>query len=186
MTLSFPMSCRNTVSGRRSRKKRSPAPASRDARRPCLRVLREAPHSEFRRCATDRRHRLPEAARAAPGFPPTWSDGGPRRRERRDSRNRSACRISSIQTTTVSRKLPTIMPTAVSTAIAVDRAPTSTDVRRSDPARLRVASSASTPNTRRISPAVIVARPETSEGIERARTRRSRAARKDSHRPVFH
>ena len=47
---------------------------------------------------------------------------------------------------TVWRKLPTMIPTAVIIAMAVDSAPTSTDVRRSDAARLRDASSASTPS----------------------------------------
>ncbi len=51
------------------------------------------------------------------------------------------------------------------TAIAVESAPTNTDVRRRDPARPRVASSASTPNTRRIKPAVIADKLETSSGI---------------------
>ena len=52
-------------------------------------------------------------------------------------RYRSAWSRSSIQSSTVWRKLPTIIPTAASIAIAVESAPTSTDVRRSDPARLR-------------------------------------------------
>jgi len=39
-----------------------------------------------------------------------------------------------------------MIPTAVIMAIAVERAPTSTEVRRSDDERLRDASNASTPN----------------------------------------
>src|SRR5256885_16917221 len=46
---------------------------------------------------------------------------------------------------TVVRKLPTIVPTAVIMAMAVASAPTSTDVRRSEPRRLREASKAATP-----------------------------------------
>ena len=46
-----------------------------------------------------------------------------------------------------------MMPTAPVIAMAVASAPVSTEVRRNDPARLRVASSASTPKTRRIKPA---------------------------------
>src|SRR5256885_16299323 len=46
---------------------------------------------------------------------------------------------------TVVRKLPTMMPTAVIMAMAVASAPTSTDVRRSEPRRLREASKAATP-----------------------------------------
>ena len=48
---------------------------------------------------------------------------------------------------TVWRKLPTMMPTDVIIAMAVAEAATSTDVRRSDPARLRDASIASMPSS---------------------------------------
>ena len=60
------------------------------------------------------------------------------------------------------------MPIATSTAIAVDSAATSTDERRSDPARLRVASRASTPKRRRTMEAVAIDNPETSAGIASA------------------
>src|SRR5579859_4441259 len=50
-----------------------------------------------------------------------------------------------IHNTTVSRKLPTMIPTDVIMAIAVERAPTNTDVRRNDAARLCEASKVSTP-----------------------------------------
>src|SRR5258708_8792103 len=58
---------------------------------------------------------------------------------------KSAGNWSPIQSRTVSRKLPTMMPTAVIMAIAVESAPTSTEVRRSEDERLRDASTASTP-----------------------------------------
>jgi len=45
---------------------------------------------------------------------------------------------------TVWRKLPTMMPTAVIIAMAVESAPTRTEVRRKEAARLREASMAST------------------------------------------
>src|SRR5580704_2483126 len=83
-------------------------------------------------------------------------------------RYRSAWRRSCIQMSTVSRKLPTIIPTATSMAIAVDNAPTSTDVRRSDPRRLRDASSASTPKTRNIALALKADNAETSDGTANA------------------
>ena len=66
--------------------------------------------------------------------------------------NKSALSWLFIHTCTVWRKLPTMMPTDVVMAIAVASAPTSTDVRRSDDARLREASIASTPPSRRNMP----------------------------------
>src|ERR1700680_2127699 len=81
---------------------------------------------------------------------------------------KSAWRRSSIQMRTVSRKLPTMIPTATSIAIAVDKAPTSTDVRRRDPARLRDASSASTPKTRNIALALRDDNADTSDGTANA------------------
>src|SRR5690349_16506337 len=59
-------------------------------------------------------------------------------------RYRSAGREESIQETTVWRKLPTIMVTAVIIATAVQSAATSTEVRRKEPVRLREASRPST------------------------------------------
>ena len=56
--------------------------------------------------------------------------------------------MPSSHTSTVVRKLPTMMPTDVVIATAVASAATSTDVRRSEPERLRAASSASTPSVR--------------------------------------
>ena len=56
--------------------------------------------------------------------------------------------MPSSQTSTVVRKLPTMMPTDVVIATAVASAATSTDVRRSEAERLRAASSASTPSVR--------------------------------------
>ena len=61
-----------------------------------------------------------------------------------------------------------MMPTEVVIAIAVERAPTSTDVLRSDDARLREASIASTPATRRSMLDETVVRPLTSAGIVNA------------------
>ena len=69
---------------------------------------------------------------------------------------------------TVWRKLPTIMPTEVIIAIAVESAPTSTDVRRSEPARLREASIVSTPRNLPISVDAMVVNQYTSAGIESA------------------
>src|SRR5258708_27531262 len=62
-------------------------------------------------------------------------------------RYRSAGNWSLIQSTTLWRKLPTMMPTAVIMAMAVESAPTKTEVRRKEAARLREASNASTPNS---------------------------------------
>ena len=91
-------------------------------------------------------------------------------------RYRSAWSRSSIQSSTVWRKLPTMIPTAASIAMAVANAPTNTDVRRNDPVRLRVASSASTPNTRRRMLAVADDNPDTSAGIANADAPMSRRA----------
>src|SRR6266576_2479481 len=60
---------------------------------------------------------------------------------------RPAGNWSPIQTMTVWRKLPTMMPTAVIIAMAVESAPTRTEVRRKEAARLLEASIASTPRS---------------------------------------
>ena len=61
-----------------------------------------------------------------------------------------------------------MIPTAEIIAMAVESAPTSTDVRRSDPARLRDASSASTPKSRRQRAGRARDKPDTSAGIASA------------------
>ena len=83
-------------------------------------------------------------------------------------RNRSALSWLFIHTCTVWRKLPTMMPTEVVMAMAVDSAPTRTEVRRSDDARLRDASMASTPATRRSMPDETAVSPLTSAGMAKA------------------
>src|SRR5882724_904949 len=81
---------------------------------------------------------------------------------------KSAGNWSSIQSKTVSRKLPTIMPTAVIMAIAVDSAPTKTEVRRNEDERLRDARTASTPNIFFINREDIFAIPSTHAGMAKA------------------
>ena len=61
-----------------------------------------------------------------------------------------------------------MMPTEVIMAIAVESAPTSTEVRRSEDARLREASMASTPATRRSMPEETAVSPLTSAGMANA------------------
>jgi hypothetical protein len=58
-----------------------------------------------------------------------------------------------------------MMPTATIIATAVERAATKTDVRRSEPAKLREANIASTPNTRPSNPADKLANVATRAGI---------------------
>src|SRR6266446_4665711 len=66
---------------------------------------------------------------------------------RQTRRNSWAGNWPLIQIMTVWRKLPTMMPIAVIIAMAVERAPTRTVVRRKEAARLREASIASTPRS---------------------------------------
>ncbi len=86
--------------------------------------------------------------------------------------NKSALSWLFIHNCTVWRKLPTMIPTDVVIAIAVANAPTSTDVRRSDAARLRDASIASTPPMRRSMPEEIIDSPLTNAGMGGKQTRR--------------
>src|SRR5580693_9762452 len=69
-----------------------------------------------------------------------------------------------------------MMPTDVVIAMAVESAPTSTEVRRKEDARLRDASMASTPPMRRNMPEEIAVSPLTSAGIAKAVAAMSRSA----------
>ena len=69
-----------------------------------------------------------------------------------------------------------MIPTAAIIAMAVDSAPTRTEVRRSEPARLRVASSPSTPKKRLTSPALAAETPDTSAGSTSAEAAISKTA----------
>src|SRR4029077_279196 len=91
-------------------------------------------------------------------------------------RYKSAGNWSPIHKSTVSRKLPTIIPTAVIIAMAVERAPTSTEVRRKEEERLREASSASTPRILPIAREEAEVRTETMLGIAKADAAISRSA----------
>ena len=69
-----------------------------------------------------------------------------------------------------------MIPTEVVMAIAVESAPTSTEVRRSEDAKLRPASMASTPPMRRSTPEEIAVRLLTSAGIANADAAMNRRA----------
>ena len=75
-----------------------------------------------------------------------------------------------------------MMPTEVVMAMAVESAPTRTEVRRSDEARLRDASMASTPAMRRNSSEETAVRPLTSAGMAKAEARDEAAVRQRSRR----
>ena len=85
-----------------------------------------------------------DGRRESPGPPAAAADTRPRRPAPPGRTYRSARSCVSSQSATVSRKLPTMIPTLAIMAMAVASAPTTTDVRESEAARLRPASRLST------------------------------------------
>ncbi len=108
-------------------------------------VLQAGLHKKSDTRGSDRRRQRLEAAQCGPRYRDSWWDADRQPQSRRGEGRNPLLSWLSIQTATVSRKLPTMMPTLAVMAMAVASAAVRTDMRPTEARRERAASRASTP-----------------------------------------